>query len=501
MEKIKRYWEEKPLLLIMVLAMLFRLLAVIFSKGFGMHDDHFLIIEAAQSWADGSDYNNWLPGSNGNTTPSGHSFFYVGFHYLLFLFLNYLHIDDPSVKMYIVRFLHAIYSLIVVYLGYKITYKLSGKKIARATALLLALFWFMPFLSVRNLVEIVCIPLLIYGTWLIVKKQNNNKKLLIFLFSGFIFGLAFSVRFQTLMYTGGVGLALLMQKKWKETIFYGMGVICSIVLVQGVIDMFIWGYPFAELTEYIRYNIENAYNYNLIAWYSYILLVLGILVPPVSLMLIFGFFRFWKKYLIIFLPTLLFFIFHSYFPNKQERFILPVIPFIIILGMIGWSEFVNKSEFWKKRQRILKVCWIFFWVINLMLLPVISTTYSKKARVEVMVYLSKYDGIKYLVAEDSDNRSVKLLPEFYLGQWINIFEVDENGSVELLPKNIIEEKSSPSFVLFFGDKNLNERVEKMNVVFKDLKYETTIEPGFMDKVLHWLNPVNANQPITIYRVN
>src|ERR1041384_3880885 len=102
---LRKYWQEKPLVCIMIAAAFFRLLAVIFSKGFGMHDDHFLVIEAAQSWVDHFDYNDWLPPRA--TQPSGHSLFYVGLHYFLFKGLQAIGIFDPQIKMYIVRFLHA----------------------------------------------------------------------------------------------------------------------------------------------------------------------------------------------------------------------------------------------------------------------------------------------------------------------------------------------------------------------------------------------------------
>jgi len=60
-EKIQQYWKTKPLQVIIIMALLVRLLAAVFSQGYGMHDDHFLVIEASQSWADGTDYNDWLP--------------------------------------------------------------------------------------------------------------------------------------------------------------------------------------------------------------------------------------------------------------------------------------------------------------------------------------------------------------------------------------------------------------------------------------------------------
>jgi len=46
---------------ILISALIIRLIAAIFSQGYGMHDDHFLIVEASASWVDGFDYNHWLP--------------------------------------------------------------------------------------------------------------------------------------------------------------------------------------------------------------------------------------------------------------------------------------------------------------------------------------------------------------------------------------------------------------------------------------------------------
>ena len=42
---------------ILFFGLVVRLMASIFSQGYGMHDDHFLIIEASTSWIDGYDYN------------------------------------------------------------------------------------------------------------------------------------------------------------------------------------------------------------------------------------------------------------------------------------------------------------------------------------------------------------------------------------------------------------------------------------------------------------
>lgn len=501
---ITREWEEHPLRLIIILAIITRLIAVIFSKGFGWFDDHFLIIEASQSWVDGYDYNRWLPWSEGNQEPGGHNLFYAGVHYLLFSLLNWLNFTDPQGKMYIVRFLHGALSLLVVYFGYKITLFYSNQKAARFAGLLLAILWLFPFLSVRNLIEFTCVPFLLWGTWILLQNETHKNRMLNGLIAGLILGLAFSMRFQSLIYIGGIGLGLLLLGRWKEAILTGAGVVITAFLCLATIDIYLWGYPFAELIEYVNYNMHHYGEYIIGPWYQYLLVILGILIPPVSIYLFFGtfyaFIRNWKNTLIIFLPVIIFLVFHSYFPNKQERFILPIIPFIIILGTAGWHHFLGRSSFWKRNARLLKVSMVFFWVINVVFLIVISTTYSKRSRVESMSYLSKYDDISMILVENTNQYNANLLPRYYLGQWVNYIEVTKSTPINDLPSYLLNQrKSHPDFYIFEGKKNIEDRVASLKAVFPDMTYETTISPGFIDKIIHWLNPVNENQNAYIYR--
>lgn len=83
----------------------------------------------------------------------------------------------------------------------------------------------------------------------------------------------------------------------------------------------------------------------------------------------------------------MFLFFHSCFPNKQERFILSVLPFIIILGVIGFVKIyqANDNKIWLRR--FTKFCILWFGVINVIGLLAVTFTYSKRARVESMLYL------------------------------------------------------------------------------------------------------------------
>jgi hypothetical protein len=501
MSMLRKYWKEKPLAVILFLGILFRLIAVVFSKGWGMQDDHFLIIEPAQAWSEGINYNNWFPGHHGSSQPDGHSLFYSGLHYLFFLLCGVLHFDDPQAKMYLIRFFHAAFSLITIYFGYRLTDKLAGKEPAKLAGLLLSVFWIMPFLSVRNLIEVVCIPFMMMGLWFIYIALESKSNMRLFLLAGLIMGIGFSIRFQTAIFISGIAIALVFMKYWKPVFVFSFGLIISILLLQGITDYFLWGYPFAEMGEYIRYNIAASHDYITGPWYLYLFLLAGIFIPPVSIFLFIGFFRMWEKHLLVFLPVFIFLLFHSIFPNKQERFILPIIPLIIILGVIGWSDLVRESNFWRKYPGLLKSCWIFFWVMNTTALFAVTPMYSKKARVESMVYLSRYKNIGCILQEDVNHSGMPMVPMYYLSQWIAVEMITKEQPQEIYAKRIkwIIKNRQPKFVLFYGPENLDQRVINVQKILPGIVYETTILPGFIDDLLYRVNPRNSNQTIIIYR--
>lgn len=499
--QIRRYWDDRPLILIMSLAILFRLIAAIFAKGWGMFDDHYIVIESAQSWVDGYDYNSWFPWSPGNTGPSAHNLFYPGVNFLFFSLLKILHVYDPQWKMFFMRLVLAAWSLITVYYGYRITETLDNKRSARLAGILLAIFWFMPWMSVRNLVEMVCVPFLILGFWFIIRPAAKDRPGLSWFIAGLFFGLATDIRIQSVFFPLGLGIWLLFRGKFKPLLSLTAGSLLMFILFEGGIDFFIWGKPFIEIYTYATLSLTEINDYITLPWYDYFLVIGGLLIPPVSIFLFWGFIRKWKKYFVIFLPVLLFFLFHSWVPNKQERFIIPIIPLIIMTGSIGWMEFREKSAFWEKHKALLKSCWIFFWVLNTIVLLVFTFTYSKRSMAESMTYLSKYPDIRIMTAiDDADNP--EMFPKFYLGQWpvMNNEKSGDHSLDSIMVSSLKKGKAfSPRFVLFTGDGNIGPMVVRTRKYLPFLVYEATIKSGFIDRLVHWLNPINRNKTVYIYR--
>jgi hypothetical protein len=477
---------------ILLVAFLARLVAVVFSPGYGMHDDHFLIIEASASWADGYDYNNWLPWSPNNSGhPEGHSFTYVGLNFIYFYLMKIIGIADPKVLMLFNRLLHAIASLAVVHYGMRISERLSDRTMALRIGWFLALLWILPFVSVRNLVETAAAPLLMYGTWLVLKKDTLQNYML----SGMVIGLSISFRYQIGVFAIGMGLYFVFRHKWNALTFFTLGNVLVFGLTQGLVDYLIWGYPFAEFWGYVTYNLNQGTQYlpnqN---YFMYLLVLMGCFFIPFGLVLGFGFFRSAKKYAVLFFPTFAFLLFHTLYPNRQERFILSVLPFFLILGVMGYDllqESTKKKKWWR-------VSVAFFWVFNIPFLLFASTMYSKRSRVEAMYSLfGKKEKMEYILLEGSASGRVSMLPKFYSKHWTTS-HVERTDSLSDLRVN---PTMNYSYIFFFDEKDLKQRISQYKQIYPRMKLEFKSQPSLVDVLLRKLNSRNANEYIEVWKTN
>ncbi|MCU0320670.1 MAG: glycosyltransferase family 39 protein, partial [Flavobacteriales bacterium] len=471
----------------------------IFSGGYFALDDHFLVIEPASSWVQAPQYSTWLPwNQGGDPHPSGHSFVYVGLHYLLFSVLRFVGLVDPELQMVVVRLLHALWSLVVVRVGYRIALRLSDPQVAWHTGLFLALLFFMPFLSVRNLVEVACIPFLMLGAQRLLGTSTSPtpRDLLV---AGIWIGLAMNIRFQTIFFAAGPGLALLVQKQVRSALLYGLGVALPLLVLQGGIDLVMWGRPFAELTEYVLYNLNNTTTYGVLPWYNYLLLLAGLFIPPFSLAVGFGFFRRTTP-LLLWLPVLLFIAIHSYFPNKQERFLLPIVPLYFVLGYVAWEMWRQRSAWWQQRTGLWRGILRWTWGLNLVLLLVLCFSYSKRSRVMAQVMLQEME-VRGMVIEDSAEGEAPMPPLFYSRHWTATVVPWTDPVADLgaeLARHPAEQL--PNIVLFCGTEELPQRMQRTMKAMGPLEIVGVAQPGLLDRTVHWLNPVNRNEAIVVARV-
>lgn len=499
-------------MLILAFALVIRMIAAVFSAGYAMHDDHFLVVETPSSWAYGFDSGSWFPetqqreieqGTRDELLPQGHSLFYPGLQYAFFSMMKFLGVENPMTVMLMNRILHALLGSFVVYLTYVLASLLSTNSNARSIAWIAALGWALPFLSVRNLVEVVSVPFLLIAVILTLKGMRKNG-LKLGLAAGIIMAMAVSVRYQTVAFFGVLGLIVLMKRQWQLGLAMFVGFTLSFFLVQGLPDWLIWGTPFAELKQYFGYNMSDVrYEYaEALGGRSFGLKYFPVLafltVPFLGAFWLIGFFRQWRKMHILFWPCIAFLLVHMSYVNAQERFIFPILHVVLILGFIGWKDLLDQSKFWQRNIRFWHGISLFSWSLNFVLLIFLSTYYGKKARVESAHALYQNESVDFVIHENTYDGYTPLLPWFYAKKWdmsfINVLHPDQYASI------LNAHNGFKAWIYFQGDENLEQRIAAAREYFLEMRLVKRFEASFLDDVIKALNPVNRNEAIIVYEI-
>jgi len=498
---LRALYARQPLAVITGAAVAVRLLAAVFAKGYGMYDDHFLCVEIAQSWIDGPKY-WWDP----HATLVGHSMLLPASLYALFLGCEAVGITDPQTKLLIVRLLLAAFSLLTVRFGYRIAQRLGGRQAAIAAGWVLALMWLMPFLSVRALIELLCVPFILWGMLLFLQaddkedaqgRPSTQRRMLWLLFAaGAVSCMGFAFRYQSILMPAGLGFVLLLQRRWLGAVVFAAGCVVGVLGFQGVVDTLYGGYPFFSFLNYVKINSTEYMNYPQLPWYNYFLTIAGLMLPPLGLMLWWGFGVSVRKHWRVWVPAFFFFAFHSIFPNKQERFILPFVPYFVILGVVGWQQWTAASGWWSRHQRLNTGFWVAFWVLNTPLMVLMSVTYSKRSYCESMYYFHDKTVRSLVVEPNSDH--IFSPPLFFTRQWPKTHNFTQGQSLDEL--RAYAQANPPDYVMLVEDKDRDARVARLQQVLPPLELVHVEEPGLFDQVIHWLNPVNRNLKVYLYKV-
>ncbi len=509
-ETYHSFSDKKKLYYVLAAALVLRLCAAIFSGGYAMHDDHFLVVETPSSWAYGFDSGSWFPetqeleleqGMRKELQPQGHSLFYPGVQFAFFSSMKFLGVENPKIQMLINRLMHGLLGVLVVYLSYFLTTMISTKKNALAIAWIAALGWALPFLSVRNLVEVLAIPALLGAVILALKGVHKNA-IQLGLLAGLLMAIGVSIRYQTVVFFGVFGLILLVQKHWQLAISIFFGFVVGFFLIQGLPEWIIWGKPFAEMIEYFAYNASDKRHEYAEALggstfgIKYFAVLAMLTIPILGAFWFFGFFRQWKKMSILFWPSVAFLVLHMAYENAQERFIFPILHVVLIIGFVGWEAFRTSSIFWQKRSTLWTSITKVSWSLNIILLLFVTTYYGKRARVESTSHLYESEYVEFVIHENTYDGYIPLLPLFYAKQWNR--KVNRVEKISEYNNLASFKEKSVGWIYFQGEEELEKRVEQAEMYFPNLEWIGTFEASFLDKIVKKLNPVNRNESILVY---
>lgn len=498
MKPVNQLLEKITIRHVLLLALVVRLLAVFFSPGYAFHDDHFEMPELVFRWKQGINF-LWT-GSDVHVF----SLIYPGFMYGVFEACEAMGITSPEGKMFVIRLIHALFSLLTVYYSYLLALRLKADRTtAILVSLAMALFWIFPFMSVRNLREFFCIPFLVMGTYYLCDARLRLSNIIL---AAFFFAVSFSIRLQIIFIPAGMGLFMLTNRKTlRSGLIFGVSFLGAYMLTQGLFDLLYYNDPFANIKEYARFNSQTV-NIEVQPqgpWFQYIGTVAGVVLGIPFILLAIGYVYSWRasfqsKMLLI--GTLLFFAFHSYYSNKQERFILPFIPYFLLLGIIGFREYYHQHTSKKWLRMLVRVTLAWVLIFNTAGLLVLTFTYSKRSRVESMIYLRKKGDVTNVIMEGEV--SLQRPPTFYLDKHLENFVLPQGVDPDTLKREMqLGLKPEPNYIIMAGEQNMDDRIRRIQQVFPGMRKDTVIRTSFVDNLAYWLNPKhNQNENWHIYKL-
>lgn len=488
---MKNWIKKYPLWTCLIVAFLLRLPAVVYSRGYMASDDHYETVQIAYDAVrygllNDSGLMKWNAVASADIARSP---LYVLFLYSSMYIQKIVGIINLDPMMYLIRFIHALLSLLTVWFGYRYVEKTTAKKgYAVLTALILGGHFLLPYLSVRNLIEQVSADILVPALFFAYMgtKEKSGRLLLL---SGILSGLAWMIRFNTALAAIPIPFVIwYLTKNVRPALYFCAGA-AFMVIFSGSLDYVYLG-SFARSS----INILNSIFYPSGApplpnsFWTYTLLTLGVFIPPFSFYFILSFFRGKniRKHLILFSSAAVFFLVHSFITHKEERFLIPIFPLLIIMGVIGLEAWVSGGNIIRWNRRIFNCSAILAIAVNVILLPIFTFNYGHKGLVEPYVYLSYQRELKNMLVDRTEGN--KLTPYQYAGAAAPPpIRIDDWGG--LSPRNLYFPKFySTNYFIVFSDTALEVHLDSLTRFFGPLRPVFHSQPSAVDRLLHFMNP-------------
>lgn len=452
---------------------LLRLLAAVFSQGFLASDDHHVVVTAADQIASGA----------GLPVTYARSVLLPGVIGAIMAVARGIGIHDPGVEMLIVRVLQAAYSLLVVYFAYRILERALGKDSAVLGGLLTAAFFALPVTAVHQLEESVCqVPLLAACWWWQRREDGRQPSAVWAALSGAALGTALILRFPLIAFVAAFVVLVLLRPRpvaiADKAAFAGG--LALVIVLQGYSNAVVnheWWYSFSQrlgpMLHPQRMAVE-AEGYPSSPPWHYVLTLLATLIPPVSILLLAAAVKGGRRLPLLGLAALAFLVSHSLIANKQERFLLPILPVLFILAVAGLPWLAARIA------PAYRAMWWYFWIVNGALLIVLTFSFAKKDRVAPLLYVyRRHDATGVLVAQFNQTFHV---PDYYLGR------PRPDLVVAIVASQITTSEGPTNYVILYSDQPDVDRVTISQRLGRELRLLTVISPSLADRLAHAINP-------------
>ncbi|MCE7744840.1 MAG: phospholipid carrier-dependent glycosyltransferase [Candidatus Heimdallarchaeota archaeon] len=357
-EKLKEFLRRNwIIILIWFAALVIRILAAIFSKGYIHPDEQYQSIEVAYNEVFGFGKLPWefIDGARSWLYP----YIVVGI-FKTMIFFGASNIETILIG---VRLFSGLMSMITVVVAYFFGKKLFSKFVGIIASGFVAIWFDFVFWSTRTMTDSIAMNfffLAAYLVYCIIQKENENtkkiekkfftKKTFQSFFAGISVGLAFMFKFPV----AAIGLPLfiwiIVHKKWKELAFF-TGAIILLVIVQGLIDLATWGSFLHSAITFLDYNIFSggAASHGVDPFGTYAALLVDQYLEYFIIFLLFIIIALQKDKKTLYLGSIIVFylLIFTIIQHKEYRFILPITSLLVLLAAKGFTKyprFIRKAN-------------------------------------------------------------------------------------------------------------------------------------------------------------
>jgi len=492
--------RENPLAFVILVAVAVRIPAILWSKGFIHSDDHYDTVMIAYDWLI-----NGFWGENGFLRWRGQPSETIGRFplYNLSLWavmasLKSIGVHSLDSMMYVVRSLHSLLSLAPVLAAFKIVQWTSKSwKWAVLAGLMAALNFGMPFLGVRNLIEVVGGNVWILALLAAYKWKDSPHWKWLFL-AGVLSGLAWMIRFQVAFAVMAVPVVLWFDSKsFRPAVQFSLGV-ALMLLLSGVADLLLLGRFAGSTITNITMNFGLPPLYKTIPL-LYPALLLLFLVLPFSPVLGKVMFRrsLIRNHRLLWFTSMFFVLSHSLMANQQERFVFPIVPaFLVLAALALWHKYQDDGYILKSRPLLRGLVSVTL-AFNLALLAFFTPAYGHRGLIEPILSVRDVDPDADVLFIQPGLR--KYIPMAYAGEKMHRFYVRQWSDLQR-----VRESSADAFefvVLYPPEASrLSEFMDSASSVVGPLNPEFEVTPSSYDWLLNALNGKhNPDYAAYVYR--
>ncbi len=420
----------------LVLALLVRLPAVFFSRGYDFLDHQFQYVDPAYHLGLGGSW--WQPYEY---VEGLRSWVYPGLLAGLFRTLDALGLHEPNVMMTATRLVHALVGLVPLALLWLLVVR--WQKLTGQTAFLL--FAAANALSVYTSVQPTG-PTFATGFAVAAVIAFHGPGRLWPLVSGLCLGVAFACRFQDAFFGPVLLAAGIAQRRWVAIghLALGAGIL---IAAQGTVDLATWGGFLHSPFAYVRWNVleDGASGYGVEPFWFYLPLVVLVLVlvPPFVGNGLRALVDGGRALPVLLASSGFYLLLHSVVARKAPRFILPALVLLAIVyaaGLFGRARSGPDSRLAHWHRRV-------FLGVHAVALVAATLWYPNRGPVEAARALStRRDFVDRLAIVDGGMETIG--GHFYLGR--DRLQVDLVSRRELAAWLAANGSEAPLYLLVVG---------------------------------------------------